>query len=97
MLKYPPFYNLLTIKLSSKNSIKLKDVANKLANVIKEFNSSIIVLGPSLIKKEINKFVVDLTLKSKKKQDLIEISKVLMSSLVSNNSINISFIFSKLD
>ena len=24
------FYNLLTIKLSSKNSIKLKDVANKL-------------------------------------------------------------------
>ena len=97
MLKYPPFYNLLTIKLSSKNSIKLKDVANKLANVIKEFNSSIIVLGPSLIKKEINKFVVDLTLKSKKKQDLIEISKILISSLVSNNSINISFVFSKLD
>ena len=95
--KYPPFYNLLTIKLSSKNSIKLKDVANKLANVIKEFNSSIIVLGPSLIKKEINKFVVDLTLKSKKKADLTEISKILISSLVSNNSINISFVFSKLD
>ncbi len=82
---------------SEKMTIKLNDVANKLANVIKEFNSSIIVLGPSLIKKEINKFVVDLTLKSKKKADLIEISKILISSLVSNNSINISFVFSKLD
>ncbi len=95
--KYPPFYNLLTLKITSKNKDYLLLKSRQLAKVIKEFNSNLIVLGPSILKKELNSYLIDITLKCKKKQDLIEISKILIKTSATDQRLNLSFIFSKLD
>lgn len=91
--KYPPFYNLLQINISSRNEKILYEKATLLSKTIKEFDDKFIVLGPSIISKNIvlkELYTTTITIKNKNKKELVDIIWGLIDASKKDSSVNIS-------
>lgn len=91
--KYPPFYNLLQINISSKNEEILYEKATLLSKTLIKYNKNFIVLGPSIISKNIilrNYYTTTVTIKNKNKKELTEIIWIILNSSKKDSSVNIS-------
>ena len=89
-LKYPPYYNLALIKIESKDY----DLACKEGNKIKNYlsshlNESVIVLGPSSanVLKINNIYYLQIILKYKKKEDVINLLQFVDNQYKINNKV----------
>lgn len=73
-LNYPPYSNLLLIRLASKNLNSANEEGNKIVNYLKNKAKNVIVLGPSSasIPKINNIYYVNVILKYKKKEDVMD-------------------------
>ncbi len=73
-LKYPPYYNLASIKISSKDYNKAKEEAEKIAHYLRSEIPSNIVLGPSAanIPKLNNIYYMGIIIKFKKTNEIIK-------------------------
>jgi len=90
ILKYPPYFYIVQIKISSKEFELAKKESIKVKNYLqKNLNEKFIILGPSTsnIFKLKNKYYFSIIIKYKIEDNLFEVLKDL--SLVNNNKINI--------
>lgn len=91
ILKYPPFYNFSIIKIvGSEYEICFKE-SNKICNYLKEKLKDVIILGPSncFIPKINNNYYLQITLKYKKSNNLINELKFISDKYSSNKKIKI--------
>lgn len=90
LLKYPPFYNLTLIKVSSKNYNDVYEEIHKIYNYLFN-NKNIIILGPSNcnLPKINNKYYMQIILKYKNTLLLINDLKFINDKYKKNNKINV--------
>lgn len=92
--KYPPFFNILQINISSKKQDYCLSKANLLKDVIKENNEDLIVLFSNYVYKDIKLngfFTTSITIKSKSKKDLEELIWGIIETSKKDSHLNLSF------
>ena len=91
ILKYPPYYNLTLIKISGNIYNKIYEEANKIYNYLKKNVNNIIILGPSNsnIPKINNKYYMQIILKYKNTNLLINNLKFINDNYKKNNKVNV--------
>ena len=92
-LKYPPYINLLLIRLSGKNYDTLNDEGYKIVNFLnsKLKNKNVIILGPSSANqaKINNIYYINIILKYKNTKNIIDYVKYINDKYKSNRKINV--------
>lgn len=90
LLNYPPFYNLTLIKVSGKNYNDVYTEINKIHKYLIN-NKNIIILGPSNsnMPKINNKYYMQLIIKYKNTQLLIDNLKFINDKYKKNNKVNV--------
>ncbi len=94
-LKYPPYYYLLYLRVSSKDNNYLLKEATKIKNTLKNRLSATIVLGPTpcnIFKKNL-KYRYSIVLKYKKEENLKELLNKIIDYYKSNKNITIDLDF----
>ena len=88
-LKYPPYYNLCLIKISSTNYEELNKEAIKIKEYITNNNNDCIVLGPSpsIIPKIYNKYYMQIIIKYKNLSNIYNNLKFIIEKSKMNNKI----------
>ena len=90
MLKYPPYYNLCSIKIKSKNEKKAFDEGNKIVRFLKSnLDSSNIILGPSNsnMLRINNIYNIQIIIKYKKTNVLIDMLNFISMKYIDNKDI----------
>ncbi len=86
-LGYPPFYNIVVIKITSENYEKLKEESKKIYNYLnRELDDNFIILGPSLARifKLKNKYNFNIIIKYKYEENLLNILSNIRDNFISN-------------
>ena len=86
-LKYPPFYNIAVIKITSENYEKLKEESKKIYNYLnRELNNNFTILGPSLARifKLKNKYNFNIIIKYKYEENLLNVLSNIRDNFISN-------------
>lgn len=88
-LKYPPYYNLCTIKLVSTDYNLLTNESNKIKNYLEENTNNIDILGPSLaqIPKIYNKYYMQIIIKYKTIKEIYDSLKFILEMSKTNNKV----------
>lgn len=88
-LKYPPYYNLCLIKLSSTNYEQLNKESIKIKEYINNNSNNIIVLGPSpsVIPKIYNKYYIQIIIKYKNISNIYNELKTIIEKSNMNSNI----------
>ena len=91
ILKYPPFYNFSIIKIVGNNYEVCFNEANRICNYLKDKLSDVTVLGPSncFIPKINNNYYIQITLKYKKSNNLINELRFIGDKYNSNKKIRV--------
>ncbi len=92
ILKYPPYYNICLIKMSSKNDEILSNEANKVRHYLEQnLDKQVEIFGPnfSSLPKINNVFYMQIIIKYKKIMEIIDCINYLDSTYKSNNKINL--------
>ena len=88
LLSYPPFYNLCSIKVKSKYEDKSMSEAKKIVSILKNnLNSTNIVLGPSGLSKINNIYSVQIVIKYKKTDALVDKLCYINSKYIDNKDV----------
>ncbi len=98
-LNYPPYFNLLLIKISGKNEEAIKEESNKIAVYLRNNLSNFtFVLGPSpsMMAKVNNIYYYQIILKYKNDSDIREQILYIKNKYDSNNKINVDIDFNPL-
>ena len=91
-LKYPPYYNLCLIKICSTDYNMVSDASNKIASYLKrELENKAIILGPTSanIPKINNTYYLNIILKYKKTDYIIEALNFIKNEYKENRKINL--------
>lgn len=88
-LKYPPYYNLCTIKLVSTDYNLLTNESNKIKKYLEENTNNIDILGPSLaqIPKIYNKYYMQIIIKYKTIKEIYDSLKFILEMSKTNNKV----------
>lgn len=92
VLKYPPYYNICLIKMSSKNDELLNNEANKIRHYLEtNLIKNVEIFGPnfSSLPKINNIFYMQIIIKYKKIIEIIDSVNYLNNTYKSNNKINL--------
>lgn len=91
ILKYPPFYNFSIIKIVGNNYEVCFNEASRICNYLKDKLSDVTVLGPSncFIPKINNNYYIQITLKYKKSNNLINELRFIGDKYNSNKKIRV--------
>ncbi len=91
ILKYPPFYNFSIIKIVGNNYEVCFNEANRICNYLKDKLNEVTVLGPSncFIPKINNNYYIQITLKYKKSNNLINELRFIGDKYNSNKKIRV--------
>lgn len=92
MLKYPPFYNLTLIKISSKDYNKVWEESNKIAKYFtKKLDKTIDILGPNhpSIPKINDVYFVQIVLKYRNSSNVMGSLKEILDIYKINNKVNV--------
>ncbi len=94
-LKYPPYCNICLLKISGKNLENLFTEANKIVKYLKTNISKVIILGPSSanVPKINNTYFVNIIIKYKKVNDIVDNIKFLKNRYITNKIINLDIDF----
>ena len=96
MLKYPPYYYLTLISISSKEyELGFKE-ANKIGNYLRsKLNTTTIILGPSMasIFKVNNIYHYQIIIKYRKDDNLINTLKFIINMYKTNNKVSVEVDF----
>ena len=98
-LNYPPYYNLLLIKVSGKNEEEIKVECNKMVAYLKnELDKNVYILGPSaaIMSKINNIYYYQIILKYKNDSDIRESIMYLKDKYNKNSKINLDIDFNPL-
>lgn len=98
-LNYPPYFNLLLIKTSSKNEEILKEESAKIATYLRNnFDKLVYVLGPSpsMMPKVNNIYFYQIILKYKNDSDIREQILYIKNKYCKNNKLNVDIDFNPL-
>lgn len=84
MLKYPPYYNLAKVQISSKFYDNLREEASKIAVYLKNNLKDCVVLGPgaAMIPKVNNIYYMNIIIKFKKTKEVTEPLKFILKKYV---------------
>ena len=93
-LLYPPFYNIVLIKMQSKDENLLIKESDKIYAYLKE-NTNEIILGPttSMLPKINNIYYMNIIIKYKKTNNIIKELNYLSNKYLSNNKIKVNIDF----
>ncbi len=93
-LSYPPFYNLVLIRMQSNNLDLLETEADKINSYIRN-NTNEIVLGPttSSLPKINNIYYMNIIIKYKKTQNILEVLTYIFNKYINNNRISVNIDF----
>ena len=88
-LKYPPYYNICTIKLVSSDYNLLTNEANKIKKYLVANTNNVDILGPSLasIPKMYNKYYMQIIIKYKTLNQIYDSLKFVLEMSKSNNKL----------
>ena len=94
-LKYPPYYNLCTIKLVSTDYSLLSNEANKIKKYLVENTNNVDILGPSLaqIPKMYNKYYMQIIIKYKTIKEVYNSLKFILEKSKTNNKLSVDVDF----
>lgn len=98
-LNYPPYYNLLLIKLSGKNEDYIVSESKKIENYLrKSLNSDIYVLGPSpaIMSKINNTYYYQIIIKYKNTNDITESILYIKEKYNKDTKVNVDLDFNPL-
>lgn len=93
-LLYPPFYNLVLIKMQSTNLELLQKESDKISFYIRD-NIKEIVLGPTtgMLPKINNVYYMNIIIKYKKTQNVLEVLTYIFNRYINNNRLIVSIDF----
>ena len=91
LLKYPPFYNLTLIKISSKDYQECVKESKKIHSYLSRNNKDVIILGPSNcnMPKINNIYYVQIILKYKNTNLIIDSLKFIINQYKINKKVNV--------
>lgn len=91
ILKYPPYYNLTLIKISGKNYNECYEESHKIYNYLNKNTHNVIILGPSNsnMPKINNKYYMQIILKYKNTNLVIESLRFINNQYKKNNKVNV--------
>ncbi len=98
-LNYPPYFNLLLIKISGKNEELIKEESNKIATYLRNsLNEFVFILGPSpaMMVKVNNIYFYQIILKYKNDSDIREQILYVKNKYNKDNKINVDIDFNPL-
>ena len=91
LLKYPPYYNLTLIKISSIKYNECYEESNKIYNYLKKNTKEVIILGPSNsnMPKINNRYYMQIILKYKNTKELLNSLMFINDKYKKNNKVNV--------